>query len=577
MKKILFLFAFVFLVFISTQSASAANCSTSINGTNIGIDTSHECVGMKGYAWGADNTNGLLGGIGWVSFSDSSTTKKYNVDFDRDTWELKGYAYSENYGYIRFGGFTDSEVPSGQTSCVSNPKNANSNSSCNAHLIQNSNGGYELVGYARLCYVFNKQDCTGGYKSETERGGYDGWIGLTGSSFGVNYYTGTNEFKGFAWGGGNNDSSNSNYAQGIGWVKMDPTGGGVSCIVSAGKDCISDNEKPIVTLVADIPNPKYNQNVTLTWDISGVTSCDEIIVTSSPNNSNWTTTNPIITNLNGQQYIGQILTTTTFGIACRVDNEWGNAGAVVSPTRFKPVLTLDATNSISYCGDVELTYTVRNNPFSCDAKLYNTNESNITPVWQGTVTGNGDETSTQTVPTIDIQTNVTTSGIITWRLDCTDTTPNPDPTGSATDTTTVIVPAPVMTFSVKDRGTSSPTTITCTNTGVEITYSIDPTTVYPNSCIVSSGTGYYTDSDWYYNSPTDKTSIIADGSNHTINTGSVSQTGNLLYGFKCLQVDQVAYWAQAKNLSHSCTGGSLEVTPGRTCYEPGETVSIGYI
>ena len=238
MKKFFIFFVFILFLFLGFNTVKAANTVT-----------------LSGYAWGADDATGSAAGVGWINFNDAGSL--YAVEFDRDSWELTGYAYSENYGYIKFGGFS-SGFPSGQTACKQNQQNGSLNP-CNAHLYKNSNGGYELAGYARFCFVYEK-NCDGTLRTANELGGYDGWIGFSGSNFGVSYSTSDNEFKGFAWGGGSSDETNSEYAQGTGWIRMDPRDVGVKCDVAAGKDCISDNDKPIVSLTVSDPNPDYNES-----------------------------------------------------------------------------------------------------------------------------------------------------------------------------------------------------------------------------------------------------------------------------------------------------------------------------
>jgi hypothetical protein len=108
---------------------------------------------VSGYAWSEN--------IGWISFSGSN----YGVNID-DSGNFSGYAWSENIGWISFN-------PSELAGCPSG--------TCQAQ-VNLLNG--DVSGWARaLSYG----------------GGWDGWIRLRGTNYGVSINTDTGEFSGYAW------------------------------------------------------------------------------------------------------------------------------------------------------------------------------------------------------------------------------------------------------------------------------------------------------------------------------------------------------------------------------------------
>ena len=160
-----------------------------------------------GYAWSEN--------IGWISFSCENNTPidtgvDYGVDIDEANGNLSGYAWSENIGWISFNAGEFGTCPFGFGPCQPN--------------INLTTG--EVTGYARVCSVF-QTGCSGALRPNSERGGWDGWIRLSGTwANGVVLPPGvgpTSEFEGWAWGG--DDASGEEV---IGWISFNNiTGGGV--------------------------------------------------------------------------------------------------------------------------------------------------------------------------------------------------------------------------------------------------------------------------------------------------------------------------------------------------------------
>jgi hypothetical protein len=193
----------------------------------------NECIApnLYGFAWSEN--------IGWISFNykncdtdnngyidsgacggDNSTTPikiygvylpKYGTDGTRN---FKGYAWSPNIGWIKFNPDTTSAPADVINKCGNSP----------AYLLF-GNTAYGLV---RACAGAANPDCTGG--ANPAAGGWDGWICLNGydtQPYHVGLDTGSNEFNGWAWGGGGTSAQNAV----VGWISFnhlncDPNGDG---------------------------------------------------------------------------------------------------------------------------------------------------------------------------------------------------------------------------------------------------------------------------------------------------------------------------------------------------------------
>lgn len=159
MKKLLVIIFSIFLVggfFYLLQNFSG---KTSIYQTAQAGDA----YNVSGWAWSEN--------IGWISFNDTSAgggLVNYGVNINPLNGDFDGYAWSENIGWISFN-------PLG-------PYPASPNNS--ARLDINTN---QITGWARaLAYGDD---------------GWDGWIKLNPSRDGVHLNEGTNELEGWAWGG----------------------------------------------------------------------------------------------------------------------------------------------------------------------------------------------------------------------------------------------------------------------------------------------------------------------------------------------------------------------------------------
>lgn len=571
----------LFFMFLGFDQAQAV--STEYNCTH---NSNHKCVSLKGYAWGADNSP--FGGIGWINFNNGPTNQggsntsngvTYKVEFDRDDQTLQGYAWSERYGYIKFGGFTEGngKYPN-SNACAGG---TNSDATCNAKLVS-AGTGYQMTGYARFCFVY-QSGCSGTLRPASELGGYDGWIAFKGTSnnWGVSYSTTSNTFQGYAWAGGSGDKSSSQYGSGSGWVKMNPTGGGISCYLdktsNPSSDCLDDSDKPIVTLTAS-PNPaKYNENVTLSWNVTNIPSGCTADTSSSPSVSSWDNYTPGTGGFGvndfpkGSLNIGSLTQPTTFTLSCTYNGKKATDDVLVDLSSYIPQVTLTAPATVTYGQTAQIDYTVTNIPYGCNsAILY----SNGTQVDTATINNSGG------LPTYTATGSFTRNitAVNNWEFRCTDNTaPSPARVGSATAKTSPVVPSITMSLSVKDKTTNKTATtpgstgilnIPCTNTGIDITYSAGAAANIKSCRAMIGGSG--TDPDWG-----DSTSLTIDGSPHTVTINNITATGEILYGLQCRRLDNSPVTYNVRT-NRSCTPGSLSVTAAAACVTPADNVVINY-
>lgn len=159
---------------------------------------------LCGFAWGATSEGSRMG-VGWVSFNSrdcdtngdgsisteeagaipgcpAGETARYNVTIT-DKNSLEGYAWSNNIGWLKFGGLSDMPKTSG-------------NSDQDA-LIQS---GGDLTGWARFCSGTMDGKCG---SMDGRNDGWDGWVSLRDDKpqYGVHFDDKTGVFSGFSWGG----------------------------------------------------------------------------------------------------------------------------------------------------------------------------------------------------------------------------------------------------------------------------------------------------------------------------------------------------------------------------------------
>src|SRR3989344_4372818 len=140
-KKIFFILIF-FLLGLPVQAAAAGNVS--------------------GYAWSEN--------IGWIKFNGTN----YGVNINSNG-NFSGYAWSENIGWIHFAPAGPYPVAPNYAACLDLP---------GAGQACDGIGNYKAGGWARaLSYG----------------GGWDGWIKLRGTNYGVSVDKSTGKISGYAW------------------------------------------------------------------------------------------------------------------------------------------------------------------------------------------------------------------------------------------------------------------------------------------------------------------------------------------------------------------------------------------
>ena len=163
---------------------------------------------LHGWAWSSN--------IGWISFNCADpeaissgadcALRPYQVKLDSSTGDLSEYAWSSSIGAIRFDPGPDS-ILYGANGYPSSPYiPAKVNLSTGA-----------VTGWARACTVF-QTGCSGSLKGDSDRGGWDGFIEMSGTnhaspdataSGGVTFVVASQTFVGNAWGSTN-----------LGWIKF---------------------------------------------------------------------------------------------------------------------------------------------------------------------------------------------------------------------------------------------------------------------------------------------------------------------------------------------------------------------
>lgn len=173
---------------------------------------------VSGWAWSET--------IGWISFNCSNSgscgSSNYGVNV-KNNGDLEGYAWAENIGWVSFnetGG------------CPSSP--------CKPKL--NEDNG-QISGWA---------------KALAGRDGWDGWIHLRGSNYGVS--VGNCEWSGYAWG-----------SDVVGWIHFKGSNYGV---LGAGDSCVSIPALSILSFNATPSSIYVGDSSTLGWSTSGATSCN---------------------------------------------------------------------------------------------------------------------------------------------------------------------------------------------------------------------------------------------------------------------------------------------------------------
>ncbi|MEK7066686.1 MAG: hypothetical protein AAB965_03915, partial [Patescibacteria group bacterium] len=242
---------------------------------------------LSGYAWSSN--------IGWISFSGLSPRYAVSVSPYDPTGPsyLSGYAWSSNIGWISFGCGQPSILGDATSPKICSEPEATGGLS----LVYPSGGSVssgpvlgvdnKLRGWARACSVF-ETGCYGPLKSQLIRGGWDGWISLSGmtdpmngsapEAYGVvfNPAVTPKTFSSFAWGGGyDSDGLGGNISpQFPGWIKFDGVTMVDAIVGAQTASCVNSsgviNVGGTATWVASI-TPGDALTHTYAWSVGGGT------------------------------------------------------------------------------------------------------------------------------------------------------------------------------------------------------------------------------------------------------------------------------------------------------------------
>lgn len=258
--------------------------------------TSCQPHGLWGFAWAGIPQGGVNEGLGlgWISLSceNQGALVDYGVNVEPDG-KLVGFAFfdmddpntsEKEVGWINF---SPTETPPGPPYYSAK--------------LDFTTG--KITGWARACNVY-QSGCSGNLKSDSERGGWDGWILLGpivigGTDYGVRMDKSIlpNELRGWAWGG-----------DVVGWISFNCKDPGI-CTKSNYKvyinsspfakiccqDCANENcvayERELFTLINASSDPNGNSDIVRSeWDILNWGTSPDLVCTGSNALCNFTPT-----------------------------------------------------------------------------------------------------------------------------------------------------------------------------------------------------------------------------------------------------------------------------------------------
>lgn len=269
-----------FTVFVSFSNVAQGSLTDNISGfaweANDWVDKDSDGV------FDAGETMSEPGGAGWISFNCTSDTSgtcvssDYGVNVNTTTGYMTGYAWSSNYGWIKFGGF--SGFPTGSGTTADNAKIDFTGGTANARPV---------TGWARFCAVY-VSGCSGALVSNAISGGWDGWISFSGTGYGVTLNTTDNDFDGYAWGG--NSGAGNTGKNVVGWISFNCANTG-TCGTSDYKVSYAPPNAPTLDISANPANLVSAGSTTLSWTGANITSCTAS--ETGPSSTSWPGSRPI--------------------------------------------------------------------------------------------------------------------------------------------------------------------------------------------------------------------------------------------------------------------------------------------
>ena len=243
-------------------------------------------MSLTGYAWSDMPTSAPAGGrgAGWIHFSGSN----YTVIEDTASGAISGDAWAETVGWISFNSSDLAGCPSG---------------TCSAQASLTTGA---VTGWARAL---------------AHDASWDGWIHLSGPTYGVTQDSTTCVWSGYAWGGNI-----------LGWIHMSGSGYGVT---GASGGC---SGVPPTAPTATLSSSNYALTtpggpVTLTWSSTDTTSCGNI---TNSNDSSTIATGGATNNPTG--VVANVTATTIYTIQCT--GPGGSANGVATIVVSSPTISI---------------------------------------------------------------------------------------------------------------------------------------------------------------------------------------------------------------------------------------------
>ncbi len=303
MKKSVSFWIFLLVIVITLLSLNLFSQTNKVK-----ISQADTTRSFSGYAWSST--------IGWIDMSQVTVSS---------TGLVSGYGWSPNIGWIKFGGLSGFPTGGGTLGV-------------NAILSGNT-----FTGWARACSGTVNKDCNSADRTD----GWDGWISLGGTGYGVSLSTPgvtSTPLIGYAWGATN-----------IGWIDMsgasltnntcpagqvnDTTTG--SCVApcpdgSAPANGVCPNGLGAPTLSPPSLSGGNNCSISLSWtNISGATSYN--IQKENPDSSISNFSNIGVTSFTDS--LGQPGSTYTYSVAACVVAEcspYSNTESITVPASCPP-------------------------------------------------------------------------------------------------------------------------------------------------------------------------------------------------------------------------------------------------
>lgn len=289
---------------------------------------------FNGYAWSST--------IGWISLncktggpagSDICSTSNYKVTLNKKDGTITGFAWSSNIGWIKFGGLSNFKSGAGTIG-----KNATA-----VGVYPN----LTITGWARACAGTSGGDCSSMIDNSTA-GGWDGWIALNGTGYGVTTDVNGLDSRSYAWG-----------STVVGWIDF-------HSYVSLTLPGASLTATPCTVLVGQSTCIGH-----LTWTTTGLTTpniynmTNNTQISTAPANDNYRVTVPVgITNYVVRDVTTEIGLPVSLVASCPAGSNLSN-GVCQAAIGEKPALAIIIDSKFVRSGTkVGVTFSINPDPLT---------------------------------------------------------------------------------------------------------------------------------------------------------------------------------------------------------------------